>query len=190
MPEQNNCAQMNPDDVCLLRSERIILTMASKDFINNLSRLQDKNVEFCKPWIYFSEVREYFDKVDKQERIGFFLWNSQDNSLIAVVNINNPVYGGLCSGYLGYYIDVDFANKGFMAEGLSLTLDYAFNCLGFNRLEANIQPANLPSRKLVQKLGFRLEGFSPKYLKINNQWCDHERWAILADEWRMMSKHN
>jgi [ribosomal protein S5]-alanine N-acetyltransferase len=51
-------------------------------------------------------------------------------------------------------------------------------------VEANIQPANQPSRALVQSLGFRQEGFSPRYLKINGEWRDHERWAVLADEWK------
>jgi ribosomal-protein-alanine N-acetyltransferase len=36
---------------------------------------------------------------------------------------------------------------------------------------------------LVQSLGFRLEGYSPRYLKIAGRWRDHERWALLKDEW-------
>jgi ribosomal-protein-alanine N-acetyltransferase len=69
-----------------------------------------------------------------------------------------------------------------MSEGLRLALDHAFDQVGFHRLEANIQPGNLSSIALVKSLGFQLEGFSPKYLKINGQSCDHERWAILSDE--------
>jgi len=65
---------------------------------------------------------------------------------------------------------------------MRLVLDYSFTTLGLNRLEANIQPENIASRRLVQKLGFRKEGFSPKYLQIGGKWCDHERWAILAEE--------
>jgi ribosomal-protein-alanine N-acetyltransferase len=109
--------------------------------------------------------------------------------LIAVININNPVYGGFLSGHLGYSIDGAYANKGFMSEGLALVLDYAFNELGFHRMEANIQPGNIPSKQLVKKLGFKLEGFSPKYLKIDNVWCDHERWAIISEEWNQSDQN-
>ena len=36
-------------------------------------------------------------------------------------------------------------------------------------------------RGLVRRLGFRREGMSPRYLRINGEWRDHERWALLAD---------
>jgi len=74
-----------------------------------------------------------------------------------------------------------------MTEGLALVLDQAFGPLGLNRVEANIQPGNTRSSRLVSQLGFRLEGFSPRYLKIGGRFRDHERWAVLADEWQSRS---
>ena len=69
-----------------------------------------------------------------------------------------------------------------MREGIRLMLRHAFGPLGLHRLEANIQPENAPSLALVAGAGFRLEGLSPRYLKIAGRWRDHERWAILAEE--------
>jgi [ribosomal protein S5]-alanine N-acetyltransferase len=71
-----------------------------------------------------------------------------------------------------------------MAEGLSLVLDDAFRRRRLHRLEANIQPGNTPSIRLVRRLGFRREGYSARYLRIAGRWRDHERWAILADGYR------
>lgn len=48
----------------------------------------------------------------------------------------------------------------------------------------HLQPTNDTSRALVQRLGFRQEGYSPRYLKIGGRWRGHERWAILREEWR------
>jgi ribosomal-protein-alanine N-acetyltransferase len=85
--------------------------------------------------------------------------------------------------YLGYYAFSPHAGRGLMREGLALVLDEAFRRLGLHRLEANIQPENGVSRRLVRGLGFRREGFSPRYLRIAGRWRDHERWAILREEW-------
>jgi ribosomal-protein-alanine N-acetyltransferase len=68
-----------------------------------------------------------------------------------------------------------------MKEGLIQVVKHAFGELGLHRLEANIQPDNLASVALAQSAGFQYEGFSPRLLKINNVWCDHERWAVLTD---------
>jgi ribosomal-protein-alanine N-acetyltransferase len=69
-----------------------------------------------------------------------------------------------------------------MKEGILQVIRHAFDERGLHRLEANIQPENLASIALAQGVGFQYEGYSPNYLKINGEWCDHERWAILADD--------
>ena len=89
----------------------------------------------------------------------------------------------LRSAYLGYYAFVPHAGRGYMSEGLALALRWAFRELHLHRVEANIQPANEASRALVRRLGFRREGFSRQYLKIGGRWRDHERWALLAEDW-------
>ena len=69
-----------------------------------------------------------------------------------------------------------------MREWLCLVLKRAFRELRLHRVEANIQPGNTASLALVRRLGFRREGFSPRYLKVAGRWRDHERWALLAEE--------
>ena len=71
-----------------------------------------------------------------------------------------------------------------MREGLALLLKHAFGPLGLHRVEANIQPGNTASIALVKGAGFRLEGFSPRYLKVAGRWRDHERWAITVEDLR------
>ena len=68
-----------------------------------------------------------------------------------------------------------------MGEGLRHVLRHAFGPLGLHRLEANIQPANAASIALVRRAGFRYEGCSPDFLRIDGDWRDHERWAITSD---------
>jgi ribosomal-protein-alanine N-acetyltransferase len=75
-----------------------------------------------------------------------------------------------------------------MTETLRVFLSYIFKELKLHRIEANIQPGNAASIALVKRAGFKLEGYSPRYLKISGRWRDHERWAILAEDWRKTSK--
>lgn len=145
-----------------------------------------RNVAYHEPWVYHSKNPKYFDHYLKRIKSGvtqgFFIVDIKSGALVGVVNINNILLGGLRSASLGYYADQAYAGKGYMTEGLNLVLHYAVETLGLHRLEANIQPENMASKRLVQKLGFRKEGFSPKYLQIGGKWCDHERWAILDEE--------
>lgn len=71
-----------------------------------------------------------------------------------------------------------------MRKGLQKVIYEAFNKHGLHRLEANIQPENIPSIQLVKQCGFKKEGFSPRYLKIMGQWCDHERWALTIEDFK------
>jgi [ribosomal protein S5]-alanine N-acetyltransferase len=104
--------------------------------------------------------------------------------IAGVFTISQIVRGLFQSAYLGYYAAAAYAGRGYMREALELVLDHAFDALGLHRLEANIQPGNASSIALARGAGFRLEGFSPRYLLIGGQWRDHERYAITAEERR------
>jgi len=108
---------------------------------------------------------------------------SDDEAIVGVYNLSQIARGFFQSAYLGYYAFAPTAGSGLMAEGLELVLRYAFRELKLHRLEANIQPGNERSKKLVERAGFRYEGFSPRYLKIGGRWRDHERWAITKEDW-------
>jgi ribosomal-protein-alanine N-acetyltransferase len=106
----------------------------------------------------------------------------EDGAIVGVFNLSQIFYGPLCGAYLGYYAFAPFNGNGYMRDGIRLLLRHAFGPLRLHRVEANIQPGNGSSIALVRGAGFRLEGFSPRYLKIRGRWRDHERWAILADQ--------
>jgi ribosomal-protein-alanine N-acetyltransferase len=130
-----------------------------------------------------AEFKAYLRRNESESFAALLLVRRQDRAILGAVNLSQIVHGGFQNAYLGYWIGAPYARQGYMGEGLALVLDHAFKSLRLHRLEANIQPGNAASRRLVESLGFRLEGFSPKYLKIAGRWRDHERWAILREEW-------
>ena len=109
----------------------------------------------------------------------------EDGAILGFFNLSQIVRRALQSAYLGYAVGKPYAGQGYMREGLELVLRRAFTELRLHRIEANIQPGNHASIALAKGAGFRREGFSPRYLKIGGRWRDHERWAILADDWRV-----
>ena len=114
----------------------------------------------------------------------FFVCRRNDGAILGSINLSQIFRGGFQSAYLGYQIGAEFSGQGYMTEAIALMLRHAFTELKLHRLEANIQPGNIASIALVKRAGFVKEGVSRRYLKISGRWRDHERWAILAEDWR------
>jgi ribosomal-protein-alanine N-acetyltransferase len=124
----------------------------------------------------------YLRRSRRRSQRGFLVF-TPSGALAGVINISEIVRGSFCSAYLGYYAFVPHHRQGYMTLGLALVIERAFGRLGLHRLEANIQPGNAASRRLVGRLGFRCEGYSERYLRIAGKWRDHERWALTAEDW-------
>ncbi len=110
-----------------------------------------------------------------------FLAGSKER-LIGQLTIGGIVRRAFCSGYAGYWIDSGFAGQGIMPTALALAVDHAFALGGLHRIEVNIRPENAPSRRVVEKLGFRQEAYHEKYLHIAGAWRDHIGYALTSDE--------
>lgn len=141
--------------------------------------------ELHHPWIEPpatpEEFAAYVARFDGTDREGFLVCERTTGRVVGGVNINNIVHGAFRCGALGYAAFGPSAGRGYLTEGLALVIRHAFGPLGLHRLEANIQPGNEASRRLVQRLGFRLEGLSPDFLFVDGAWRDHERWAFTAE---------
>ncbi len=142
--------------------------------------------ELHRPWAYPPERSDQLDDLLARSRgedfVSLLACRAQDGAIAGVFNISQIVRGAFQSAFLGYYAHARHAGRGYMREGLGLVLAHAFGRLALHRIEANIQPGNAASIALARSAGFRLEGFSPRYLLVGGQWRDHERYAITADE--------
>jgi [ribosomal protein S5]-alanine N-acetyltransferase len=105
-----------------------------------------------------------------------------EGRLAGQVTIDNVVRGALRSGYLGYWIDRRVAGRGMASLAVALVCDHAFGPVGLHRVQADIRPENLPSQRLVERLGFRQEGLLRRYLDIDGAWRDHLAYALLAED--------
>jgi [ribosomal protein S5]-alanine N-acetyltransferase len=172
----------------LNQSARVYLRAPARSDQSEFLALMRASRSFHRPWASAPTDEERFAAyIADSQRPDFeamLLCRIEDEAILGFFNLSQIARGSLQSAYLGYAIGKPFARQGYMREGLELVLRRAFLTLRLHRIEANIQPGNRASIALARGAGFRREGFSPRYLKIGGRWRDHERWAILADEWR------
>jgi [ribosomal protein S5]-alanine N-acetyltransferase len=136
-----------------------------------------------RPWLYppttDAEYDAYQARLAEPVREGFAICLADTGELAGYATINNIVQGAFQCGAIGY--GGFLAGRGLVTEGVGLIVRHAFGAMGLHRLEANIQPDNKGSIALAERVGFRLEGYSPGFLFVDGAWRDHQRWAITSE---------
>jgi [ribosomal protein S5]-alanine N-acetyltransferase len=142
------------------------------------------SVDLHHPWMSLPATPQQFQahlmRYQRSGEASLLICVRDTGAIAGVANINSIIRGRFQNGSLAYAAFAPTAGQGYMSEGLALVLRHAFEELRLHRLEANIQPGNHASLKLVRRLGFRREGYSPEMLFIDGAWRDHERWAITS----------
>ena len=133
--------------------------------------------------------REVFDHMledaERETNEYFVICRRSDDAIVGTINLSQIFRKAFQNAYLGYALGARFTGNGYMTEAVQLILKFAFEELKLHRVEANVKPANKPSIAVLQRCGFTKEGFSRRYLKIGGRWRDHERWAIIKEDWEV-----
>lgn len=102
--------------------------------------------------------------------------------IIGQLTVSSIVWGSAMMATLGYWVDKSHAGRGIAPTAVAMATDHCFRTLGLHRMEINIKPDNGPSLRVVEKLGFRDEGYRPRFLHINGEWADHRSFALTSEE--------
>jgi ribosomal-protein-alanine N-acetyltransferase len=136
------------------------------------------------PTLTVVQFRRNYKQWTRPGSLRFMICLEEDGRIVGDIALSQIFLGRLKSAYMGYSIGAPHAGQGYMQEAMQLALRYAFRTLKLNRVEANIQPGNRAFIALAQRMGFSLEGYSRRYLRLANAWRDHQRWALLAQDWK------
>ena len=170
----------------LREGSRSALRRPQADDLVELQRLIESSKELHLPWVELDgrteSVETYLRNCRSERSDAFLVCERTGHGIAGVFNLSEIVRGVFQSAYVSFYGNVALQGRGLMTEGLRLVIAEAFEQIGLHRLEANVQPSNERSKRLVERCGFRLEGFSPRYLKIAGEWRDHERWALTVED--------
>ena len=105
-----------------------------------------------------------------------------DEQMVGQLTVSGISWGSACWGQVGYWVDRGHAGRGVMPTALALATDHCLLTMRLHRIEVAIRPENTASLRVVEKLGFRLEGQAPRYLHIDGAWRDHLLFAVTAEE--------
>ena len=88
---------------------------------------------------------------------------------------------------IGYTIATAAQGNGYATEAVRAVVGALFAAPGMHRISASIDPANVASRRVLDKLGFRHEGRAVAALLVRGEWADDDQYALLAAEWRQLT---
>ena len=112
----------------------------------------------------------------------FFLFRRTDNALVGGLTLANVRRGVAQAASLGYWIGKPYARCGLMSAAVRTLIPFGFGTLRLHRLEAACIPGNRASVRLLEKTGFKREGFAREYLCINGVWQDHLLYALIKSD--------
>ena len=120
---------------------------------------------------FYEMVRSINAEARAERSFSFLIWRGE--SLIGQITMGGVMQGAMRGAHIGYWIDKNYANKGYTTAAVELLTQFGFSELGLHRIEINVRPENLASCKVAEKAGYHFEGFRPQFLHIDGAWRDH-----------------
>ena len=127
-------------------------------------------------------LRRYREEITQGTAMPFLIFDKVTGRLAGGITLGNIRHGVAQSGQIGYWMGVNHAGKGLMHEAVLLVVQFGFETLRLHRIEAACIPDNQRSIRVLEKAGFRREGLSRSYLRINGVWRDHLLYALIAGD--------
>jgi ribosomal-protein-alanine N-acetyltransferase len=84
---------------------------------------------------------------------------------------------------IGYVLARPHWGRGYLAEAMTAVLDHGFAELNLNRIEADIDPRNAASQKLLERMAFKREGYMRERWIVNGEICDTAFYGLLKSDW-------
>ncbi|SFB96960.1 ribosomal-protein-alanine N-acetyltransferase [Bosea sp. CRIB-10] len=180
----------------LIRTQNLILRAPLAGDYSAWANLRMESRDFLTPWepvwteddltraSFRLRVKRAAREIATDEAYSLFILDSRSEALLGGLTLGLVRRGVAQACTLGYWMGQRHAGKGHMTEAVRGALDFAFSELALHRVEAACLPHNEPSRRLLERVGFKHEGEARGYLRINGVWADHLLYGMLASELR------
>jgi ribosomal-protein-alanine N-acetyltransferase len=177
-----------------IAGDGIVLRVPQMSDCAEWAALREASREFLTPWepiwppddltraSFRRRIKRYAEDQRNDLAYPLFVFRKSDNALVGGLTLANIRRGCAQAGSLGYWMGAAFARQGYMTAAVRAVVPFAFETLRLHRVEAACIPANVASIHLLEKTGFRREGFAREYLCINGTWQDHLLYARLKHD--------
>jgi ribosomal-protein-alanine N-acetyltransferase len=174
--------------------ESVVLRAPQVSDFAEWAALREASRDFLTPWeptwatddltrgSFRRRIKRYSEDQRSDLAYPFFVFRKADNVLVGGLTLANIRRGCAQTGNLGYWTGAAHARQGYMTAAVRSLLPFAFQTLRLHRVEAACIPANVASIRLLEKTGFRREGFAREYLCIDGVWQDHLLYARLKHD--------
>jgi ribosomal-protein-alanine N-acetyltransferase len=185
---------MATDTTLVLEGDGVRLRPPRMGDFAEWSILRSRSRDFLQPWeptwpaddltraAFRRRLSVYGRDIETGAGYPFFVFRAEDEALVGGVTLSNVRRGVAQAATLGYWVGAPHARMGYTIRAVKAVTDFAFGRLKLHRVEAACLPSNTPSRDLLLKAGFSLEGKARAYLKINGAWTDHLLFGLVSDE--------
>lgn len=149
----------------------------NKDFLERFEPKRDEVFYTCEG--QSTQLQSEMAETQNKQSYHFYISEKNSSEIIGSVGLNSVVWGCFLSCFIGYKLDGQLINKGYMTQAVRAVADFTFQNLHLHRIEGNVMPRNMASRRVLEKCGFAEEGLAKQYLKINGIWEDHIHMVLL-----------
>jgi RimJ/RimL family protein N-acetyltransferase len=164
--------------------ELLIRKFEFKDWQDVYEYTSDSNVMRYIPEGVFTEedAKEFVNKNmgDNAEKFPVLIMDGN----ILIGHIVFYKYFGEHTYEIGWVFNPKYHNKGYASEAAQAILKFGFEKMKLHRIIATCQPQNIPSYRVMEKIGMRREGYFKKCIPKGNEWWDEYYYAILEEEWK------
>jgi ribosomal-protein-alanine N-acetyltransferase len=143
------------------------------------------------PRVFSARLRRGREEARNGTDYSFFLFVREGGAeqLVGGITLSNIRRRAAQFVNLGYWMGHPYAGQGLMTEAVGLVVPFCFDTLGLHRIHAAFLPDNMASRRVLEKNGFREEGFAEHYLQIDGKWADHVLFGLTRERYETVFRH-
>ena len=179
-----------------IETERLTLRPPQHSDFRPWVALREASRDFLTPWeptwapdhlsrkSFTNRVYWAQRSISQGTAVPLFLFRREDEVLLGAITLDHIKRGPSQSATTGYWIGEPHKRQGYMREAIQAVVHHAFSTLDLSRIEAGCLEENKPSRRLLEKCGYKYEGVAQSYLQINGRWRNHVLYANLRADRR------